>query len=498
MLFALVGTAMAQTTDVPKDHWAYNAVQELVSKGYVTSYPDGTFMGNRTLTRYEFATVVKRILDNIDGRLESQPTQTAPAAASTPETTPAASGMSSEDAAQISKLVAEFKVELTVIGTRMDKVEAEMADIKSRFGTVEAIVTDPEGAFRATKSDVSKLKKIGLSGYLQTRYEKFADKADGSGQQDEDGKATNNSFNIRRARLKLSAKPTNFVTGVIQLDAGANTTSVKEAYIDYNFKGNPDSPVMTIGQQVWPFGYENVYSSAKRETPEQALWERRFFQGEYDRGLKVATPFNKDWLLQVGLFDGTGIGTVNSFQKFATTPAVSMKTSATVGKDYDTFKDTIANLQYNGDKYEFGLSSYLGNCVWDANREKTIQTVTKTRYGADFRYFLNNFTIKGEYVRARGIDGAVFAGYDQKRWIDGWDGQLNYNLGKDNTLVTRYETLSFDPLVTTNYGHRSSMQYGIIHWLDDKTRIKLFYQNNMEELNKFDNNIWRAEWIMTY
>jgi hypothetical protein len=49
--------------DVPLDHWAYDAVKYLEEEGLVIGYPDGTFRGDRTLTRYEFAMVISRMYD---------------------------------------------------------------------------------------------------------------------------------------------------------------------------------------------------------------------------------------------------------------------------------------------------------------------------------------------------------------------------------------------------------------------------------------------------
>src|SRR5665811_504102 len=53
--------------DVPLNHWAYDAVQSLAAKGIVIGYPDGTFGGNRTLTRYEFAEAVARVMAYVEG-----------------------------------------------------------------------------------------------------------------------------------------------------------------------------------------------------------------------------------------------------------------------------------------------------------------------------------------------------------------------------------------------------------------------------------------------
>ncbi len=49
--------------DVPWDHWAYDAVTYLEDEGLIIGYPDGTFQGDRPLTRYEFAIVVSRAYD---------------------------------------------------------------------------------------------------------------------------------------------------------------------------------------------------------------------------------------------------------------------------------------------------------------------------------------------------------------------------------------------------------------------------------------------------
>ncbi len=54
----------AQT--VPFDHWAYDAVQQLVDMEIIIGYPDGTFRGNRAMTRYEFAMALSRMLDAIE------------------------------------------------------------------------------------------------------------------------------------------------------------------------------------------------------------------------------------------------------------------------------------------------------------------------------------------------------------------------------------------------------------------------------------------------
>ena len=50
--------------DVPENHWAYQYVKTLGERGYLEGYPDGEFKGDRTLTRYEYAAIIYRALQN--------------------------------------------------------------------------------------------------------------------------------------------------------------------------------------------------------------------------------------------------------------------------------------------------------------------------------------------------------------------------------------------------------------------------------------------------
>jgi len=59
-------------SDVPAHHWAYDSVTHLAAVGLVEGYPDGTFGGNRTMTRYEAAMVFARALARLENLVESQ------------------------------------------------------------------------------------------------------------------------------------------------------------------------------------------------------------------------------------------------------------------------------------------------------------------------------------------------------------------------------------------------------------------------------------------
>src|SRR6476659_8813436 len=117
----LLSAARAQDapSDVKPDHWAYAGVQDLAKKGLIKGYPpDGKFLGGRTLTRYEMATILKRVLDRMDDLVKQQKP---------------GNGVTQEDfdklkasVGEIQQLVNEFKTQMTVIGADMLKVKDDL------------------------------------------------------------------------------------------------------------------------------------------------------------------------------------------------------------------------------------------------------------------------------------------------------------------------------------------------------------------------------------
>ena len=94
-------------SDVPAGHWAYNSVTKLANEGVIEGYGDGTYRGNRNITRYEMAQMIARAL------------------AKTPKTT-----ISSTSRAELDKLAAEFRDELDNLGVRIDELEKNSDKVK--------------------------------------------------------------------------------------------------------------------------------------------------------------------------------------------------------------------------------------------------------------------------------------------------------------------------------------------------------------------------------
>jgi len=125
LVFAMISPAFAQPfADTPTNHWAYDAIAELAAKGLVEGYPDGTFKGDRAMTRYEMAMVVARLL----ARIESIQIPT-PAPSAKPEVT-------GSDIQSIQRLVNEFRAELAAKNVRLTAVEEELNAMKAKLSNV--------------------------------------------------------------------------------------------------------------------------------------------------------------------------------------------------------------------------------------------------------------------------------------------------------------------------------------------------------------------------
>lgn len=116
--------------DVPRDHWAYNALDYLTDRGVLEGYPDGFFKGDRTLTRYEFAQAIARLLDSIGtpGKEDIQIMA---------ETLRAEF---SDQLAEIQRGVNELGTHVNGLDARIGDLEGAVADNSTRIGDLESKV----------------------------------------------------------------------------------------------------------------------------------------------------------------------------------------------------------------------------------------------------------------------------------------------------------------------------------------------------------------------
>ncbi|UZQ54577.1 iron uptake porin [Trichothermofontia sichuanensis B231] len=114
-------TSVTQLSDVKPTDWAFQALQSLVEKyGCIVGYPDGTFRGQRAMTRYEFAAGLNACLDRINELIAAATADLA----------------TKEDLATLQRLMEEFAAELAMIRGRVENLEGRVALLEgSQFST---------------------------------------------------------------------------------------------------------------------------------------------------------------------------------------------------------------------------------------------------------------------------------------------------------------------------------------------------------------------------
>ncbi|WP_158535156.1 iron uptake porin, partial [Acaryochloris thomasi] len=145
-------TSVSQLSDVQPTDWAFQALQSLVERyGCIAGYPNGTFRGNRSATRYEMAAALNACLDQISDRFASK-----------------------ADLDAVKALQDEFAAELATLRGRVDGLEARVDTVEAQqfstttklegsvIGTIQfGDQTDVDGGIGSSRA--SALAEVGLT-----------------------------------------------------------------------------------------------------------------------------------------------------------------------------------------------------------------------------------------------------------------------------------------------------------------------------------------------
>jgi hypothetical protein len=220
-LFTTVVFAAAPFSDVKASHWAYDAISKLAAKGYIEGYKDGTFKGEKNLTRYEVAMVISRLIDRFKGM----------------------GGVSPEDLRTLEKLTVEFSDELALLGVKVTALEDEMKMVKSDVASI--------------KNNGAGMGKISITGDFALSLSKIDREFDTRGDDD--------WFNTAKLGLNFFMNVDEDVTAFVRFmddeinlrNLGAtNHGTIDEAYIDIkNFFSLGD---LRVGRQWMSLGHSIV------------------------------------------------------------------------------------------------------------------------------------------------------------------------------------------------------------------------------------------------
>lgn len=166
VLISLIFSAGASAQyfdDVPRDHWAYDSVQTLAEKGYLSLYAGEDFNGDKPLSRYEMAEIITNVLENTTGSTTSQK-------------------LSEEDVDVVRELSLEFRDELVAVAERQKKFETrlnnledtnqiqdeDIANINVRVSELEAnnqsAIEEIDSKIASLEAELAEIQDKGLSG----------------------------------------------------------------------------------------------------------------------------------------------------------------------------------------------------------------------------------------------------------------------------------------------------------------------------------------------
>ncbi|ADL12974.1 S-layer homology domain-containing protein [Acetohalobium arabaticum] len=136
LVFTLPVFGQEKIEDVPKDHWAYQSVKELVDRGFMSLHEDNTFNGQEEVTRYQLAKVVAEILATIDqGQVKG----------------------SKEDAATLRELSTEFRSELVEINKKTDIFDKKLDKLAKQDKVAEEDRIKTKEELMAVRKEVDKI-----------------------------------------------------------------------------------------------------------------------------------------------------------------------------------------------------------------------------------------------------------------------------------------------------------------------------------------------------
>ena len=130
-------TSVSQLSDVKPTDWAFQALQSLVERyGCIAGYPDGTFRGNRALTRYEFAAGLNACLDQVRNQIGAN----------------TANYITKDDLGIVQRLQEEFAAELATLRGRVDSLEARTRELEANRFTSGTTIFGGEAIFALSQA----------------------------------------------------------------------------------------------------------------------------------------------------------------------------------------------------------------------------------------------------------------------------------------------------------------------------------------------------------
>jgi S-layer homology domain len=139
----LTMSAVTPFADVPENHWAFAAIDQLAQDGYIKGYPDGKFKGARPMTRYEVAYLVSQAVSSLKDRV--------------------AQGQTAEqaDIDALRKLLTTFGTEVADLQNRVARLESQTNALQKQADAMQVTLDDTKKEADATRTR-SNATRVGI------------------------------------------------------------------------------------------------------------------------------------------------------------------------------------------------------------------------------------------------------------------------------------------------------------------------------------------------
>ena len=386
-------------SDVPADHWAYDAVSQLAADGVIEGYGDTTFRGNQNITRYEMAQMIAKAM--------------------------AKSDVSAADKALIDKLAAEFSDELNNLGVRVSNLErnADMVKWNGKAEYTYKSLRDKD----AGKDGVDASKRKNNSDHLLFRLEPSAEvnsnwhvnaRLDASTEMDKD-KANDENDKVDLKRIWAQGNYGNF-----QVKLGKFAQIDDDSIFDTTFSGAE----VKFGNKV-----TFTAGAGRQNMDADSDFNKEFGFVKKDGALKDDTTANYQYA-GLGYADGKFVGGVDYHHLNADSFNYAVDKGAKANVE-DNANIWLAKAAYQFDKTNALNGFYANNTsaddfdnAWSAQYSyKGAEQENKGTWGAwaAYRYLGQNTALFSTF-------DAILAG--QK----GWEVGANYAPFKNVVATLRY------------------------------------------------------------
>ncbi len=378
-------------SDVPADHWAYDAVSQLAADGVIEGYGDTTFRGNQSITRYEMAQMVAKAMAKTD--------------------------VSAADKALIDKLAAEFSDELNNLGVRVSNLERNADMVKwngqARY-TYRSLRTEQENGSKDRDNSDKLLLRLEPSAEVNDHWHVKA-RLDATTEMSDD-KGAGDNHDEDKVSLKRVYAQGNYKNFQTQL--GKFGLYTPEQGLVFDSDNSMSGANVTFGNALKATIYAGRIDVSDQEKGYH-LSNRDFDDTANMQGitLQYATPASK-WS------GGAAYYHLNTNDFIGLTDGLNNGEGYTNGKnDEDTANIWSANLGYNFDNTSRLFAAYANNTSAD-NLDKSWQAIysykgaqpeNKNTWGAyaAYRYL-------GTYTSIFGTEDAQVVG------AKGWEIGANY------------------------------------------------------------------------